>query len=351
MRKWVALSNNKRDAHPFGVKVETLIGAKRKNTVFVGNVGVQTHNKDELVKLLKEHVQQNLVKIGKKYYRQKNGIPQGSVVSSLLCNYFYADLEARYLDFLKPESSLLLRLIDDFLLITTEPIHAKRFLETMHNGVPEYGVTVNPGKTLVNFEITINGLKLARLLDTNQFPYCGTLINTSTLNISKNREGRSDANIADSLTVEYSKTPGKTFQRKVLNTFKIQCHAMFIDMALNSKMVVARNVYEIFVESASKMCAYDKCLPPGKRAGTKMLVRTIEALVELAFVLMKSKARNLGNRGFKCGMESGEVKWLCLSAFRKVLGRRQSRYTAVLEWLGKELEGVTGNFRRREVPA
>ena len=351
VRKWVSLANSKRDAHPFGAKVETHIGVKHKNTVFVGSVGEQTHNKDTLIKLLEEHVQQNLVKIGKKYYRQKNGIPQGSVISSLLCNYFYADLEKQYLDFLQPESSLLLRLIDDFLLITTEPEHAKRFLQVMHKGVPSYGVSVNPSKTLVNFEISINGLKLARLVDTTQFPYCGTLINTKTLHISKNREGRKDSNIKDSLTVEYSKMPGRTFQRKVLNTFKIQCHAMFIDTSHNSKMVVARNIYEIFLESAQKMCAYDKCLPPGKRAGTEMVRRTVEGLLGMSWVLIKSKGRNLGREGgFGCGMEKGEVRWLGLKAFEMVLGKRQSRYGKVVEWIRNELGGMEGKFRGRKLP-
>ena len=353
MRKWVSLANNKRDAHPFGAKVETLIGAKRKNTVFVGNVGEVMHNKDTLIKLLEEHVQQNLVKIGKKYYRQKNGIPQGSVISSLLCNYFYADLERQYLGFLKSESSLLLRLIDDFLLITTEPDHAKRFLQIMHNGVSSYGVTVNPSKTLVNFEISINGLKLARLVDSNQFPYCGTLINTRTLQISKNRSGRDDSNVKDSLTVEYSKMPGRTFQRKVLNTFKIQCHAMFIDTLHNSKMVVARNIYEIFLESAQKMCAYNKCLPTGKRAGYGMVKRTVEGLLAMSWVLMRSKGRGVRDgdgRGFRCGVEKGEVRWLGLKAFEMALGKRQSRYGKVVEWIRNEIDGMEGKFRGRKVP-
>lgn len=353
MRKWVSLANNKRDMYPFGAKVETLIGVKKKNTVFAGNVGEQTHNKDTLIKLLEEHVQQNLVKIGKKYYRQKNGIPQGSVISSLLCNYFYADLERQYLGFFKPESSLLLRLIDDFLLITTQPEHAKRFLQIMHNGVPPYGVTVNPSKTLVNFEISINNLKLARLVDSHQFPYCGTLIHTKTLHISKNRTGRDDSNIKDSLTVEYSKMPGRNFQRKVLNTFKIQCHAMFIDTEHNSKMVVARNIYEMFLESAAKMCAYDKCLPPKKKAGHGMVIRTVEGLFEMSWVLMRSKGRNLkgDGKGFSCGIEKGEVTWLGLKAFEQVLGKRQSKYGRVVEWIRNELRGMEGGrFKGRNVP-
>ena len=33
------------------------------------------------------------VKIGSDYYRQSVGIPQGSVLSTILCSFFYGDLE------------------------------------------------------------------------------------------------------------------------------------------------------------------------------------------------------------------------------------------------------------------
>ena len=180
-----------------------------------------------------------MVKIGKKFYRQKEGIPQGSVLSSLLCNYFYADLEATHLDFLDPKESLLLRLIDDFLLITTNRRHAKRFLEVMHEGLPEYGVTVNPDKTLVNFEVAVKGRKVSRLLGNGGFPYCGSFVDTKTLDVMRDRERRKDmsellvplqtiiprhcanlstcAVVQDSLTVEHTRVPGKAFGKKVLS--------------------------------------------------------------------------------------------------------------------------------------
>ena len=74
--------------------------------------------------------------MGKQFYRQKVGIPQGSVLSTVLCNIFYADLEKKKLPFLLDEEGLLLRLIDDFLFISMNRDHAKSFLEHMHQGNP-----------------------------------------------------------------------------------------------------------------------------------------------------------------------------------------------------------------------
>lgn len=191
-RKWTAVAHASDDIDTLEEALEEGGALERRNTVFVENVVSKYHATSDVFSLLEEHVKNNIVKIGKKYFRQKLGIPQGSVISSHLCNYFYADLERKHLAFLQPRESLLLRLIDDFLLITKNVSHAKRFLQVMHDGVPEYGVKVNPDKTLVNFEVAINGKRVARAVGSKTFPYCGSFIDTLTLEIRRDRERRKD---------------------------------------------------------------------------------------------------------------------------------------------------------------
>ncbi|CZR51337.1 related to telomerase reverse transcriptase [Phialocephala subalpina] len=332
IQKWTALAKSLDDCETFAESLEELAVGK-KNTIFVENIVSQFRDTDEILNLLSEHVQRNMVKVGKKFYRQKEGIPQGSVISSLLCNYFYADLEDKHLSFLKSENTLLLRLIDDFLLITTNHSHAKRFLQTMHDGLPSYGVRVNPDKTLVNFEVTINNKKVPRMVGKAGFPYCGSFIDTKTLDISRDRERKKNKAVVDSLTVECSRTPGRMFHRKMLNTFKIQAHAMFLDTSFNSLKTVLTNVYSAFIESATKLWTYAKCLPVGKQPRTKLVIKTISDLIELAFVLMKSKGKNRRNVGYGCKLSKVQVEWLAANAFQKVLRKRQSKFGKVLEWL------------------
>ena len=191
-RKWIAVAHAPDDIDTFDEVLEGGVAQERRNTVFVENIVSKFHASDDIFDLLEEHVKNNIVKIGKRFFRQKLGIPQGSVLSSHLCNYFYADLEQKHLGFLQPDESLLLRLIDDFLLITTNASHAKRFLQILHDGVPQYGVQVNPGKTLVNFEIAINGKMVSRAVGTKTFPYCGSFIDTTTLEIKRDREKKKD---------------------------------------------------------------------------------------------------------------------------------------------------------------
>ena len=188
IRRWHSTALKKSDDNSFMARLTHSLANEKKHTVFVDGVALKHHNADALLALLADHVQRNLVKVGKKYYRQKQGIPQGSVISSFLCNYFYADLEKQHLGFLIGPDTLLMRLIDDFLLISLEKAKATQFVQTMHRGVPEYGVSISPEKTLVNFDMQVDGVSVSKIQPGKGFPYCGTVINDRTLDITKDRD-------------------------------------------------------------------------------------------------------------------------------------------------------------------
>ena len=189
-RKFVAKARAGQDYKNFKEWVNENPGPVKRSTIFVDTVIQSLQEKDSLLDLLSEHVERNVVKIGKKFFRQKQGIPQGSVLSSLLCNMFYAEFEKECLNYLNKSDSLLLRLIDDFLLITTNRSHASRFLHIMHEGNEKYGVNVRVDKSLTNFESAFKSVPLPCLKSGTQFPYCGTMIDTVTLEITKDRDRR-----------------------------------------------------------------------------------------------------------------------------------------------------------------
>jgi len=218
-QRWHTVAIASHEAAPLPDMIREDLGPRQKNTIFVDTGVYQTHATAALLTLMAEHVATNLVKIGKKFYRQKSGIPQGSILSSMLCNYFYANLEATQLDFIRKDDDgcVLMRLIDDFLLITTDRAKAAKFVTIMHKGIPRYGVTVNATKSLVNFDLELSGQTVARASDAAGFPYCGTLIDTRTLDISRDRGRQSNGPIANSLTIDFGRLPGQNFQRKVLS--------------------------------------------------------------------------------------------------------------------------------------
>ncbi|KAK6206005.1 Telomerase reverse transcriptase [Pestalotiopsis sp. IQ-011] len=366
--KWLSTAMKNKGPQALLDFIESDLALKKNNTVFIEDVFKKDFDTSSILNLVASHIQQNLVKIGKKFFRQKEGIPQGSILSSTLCNYFYADLEMHVLKFLDSPDCLLLRLIDDFLLVTTERTKASRFVEAMHTGVPEYGVVVNPAKTLVNFDLDMAGRPIPRLgAGSAGFPYCGALIDTTSLDVSKDRQPRripgaafdtrqaafaASSSISNSLTVEYARAPGRTFQRKVLNAFKIQSHLMYLDTGrLNAAPTMLANLRSAFAETAAKTWAYTRCLPAAARPPPRMVVATLRRLADVAYLVATSRARRARYPGYVCDVRKVEVAWLAYSAFAEVLGRKQSGYGPVLEWLRAELArlGAMKDIRRGRV--
>ena len=190
-RKFVARAKSGHDFSSFEESLENNATNGKKNTIYVDSVVETLQDKEQLLDLLAEHVERNMVKIGKKFFRQKQGIPQGSVLSSLLCNFFYAEFERDHLGFLNNPTSLLLRLIDDFLLITINKANAMRFLGVMEDGNEEYGIGIRMEKSLVNFDMS-DKADVPRLTSCTSFPYCGIRIDTKTLEVMKDRTRRID---------------------------------------------------------------------------------------------------------------------------------------------------------------
>ncbi|KAL2046145.1 hypothetical protein N7G274_001592 [Stereocaulon virgatum] len=340
-RRFVSTARAATDFPSFEEVLGEDLAKERKNTVFVDGVVQTSQKKRRLLELLQNHVERNIIKIGKKFFRQKAGIPQGSILSSLLCNFFYAQLEKERFGFLDRHESILLRLIDDFLLITTNKEDAKKFLQIMHDGVDDYGIEVNRAKSLANFEVVINGHQVPRLDDGPAFPYCGNMINTRTLEITKDRDRRKATVMADTLTVDLSKTPGKTFYRKALNAFKIQTHKMFLDTNFNSPNTVLSTIYQNFMEAAMKYYRYGKSMDRWSQPHLELLTGTILDLVDLAFILIKNKHKLQVARDYDCAVSKCQIQWLAAKAFHRVLCRKQSKYRGVLAWLDDALREST----------
>jgi hypothetical protein len=120
---------------------------------------------------------------------------------------------------------------------------------------------------------------------------------------------------------------------------------MYLDTSYNSTNAVLTNFYTSFLETATKAWTYARCLPSGKQPGTGLLIKTITDLIEMAYVLAKSKGKSKKNEGYECGVKKAQVGYMALNAFRVVLGKKQSKYRKVIEWLDERI----GELRRREV--
>jgi telomerase reverse transcriptase len=117
--------------------------------------------------------------------------------------------------------------------------------------------------------------------------------------------------------------------------FKIQSHAMFFDTSINSLSTVLLNIYTAFMETAIKMWSYARCLPvrrqptmklviskyisfPDNRTSTILTHRTVETIrdvIDLAFMLLRSKSRKKNSQGFKFAVSKMQVEWYAVPTY------------------------------------
>ncbi|CAM6106019.1 unnamed protein product [Calypogeia fissa] len=71
--------------------------AKRSHCIFVDQAFSTSLRREQVLSMLGKHVKENIVRIGSHFYQQKVGIPQGSVLSSLLCSLFYGHFDVHSL--------------------------------------------------------------------------------------------------------------------------------------------------------------------------------------------------------------------------------------------------------------
>jgi telomerase reverse transcriptase len=56
-----------------------------ENAIVVDYIVHVFEDRDDMLEILRQHIVNHIVKVGKNYYKQIIGIPQGSIVSTLLC--------------------------------------------------------------------------------------------------------------------------------------------------------------------------------------------------------------------------------------------------------------------------
>ena len=218
----------------------------RRNSIFSDGIESVCMTKNAVYYSLRRHIQSNLVlaQVGSKelLYKQINGIPQGSTVSTVLCNLYYGDIEKRLInpDIERYEAGkphFFVRLVDDFLYITTAQTALERFVGRMHEGFPEYGMHVNSTKTQVSQPKDI------------WIKWCGLRFHTTMLWV------RMDHSRLDNLRAVYktfnadfsSRAVGEGLVKYLYNTIAQRGDPILFDATINSESNAVYNLAQLFV--------------------------------------------------------------------------------------------------------
>ncbi|KHN72978.1 Telomerase reverse transcriptase [Toxocara canis] len=117
---------------------------------------------NEALEILEKAVIQQKILFRNRFYVAGRGIPQGSTVSTRLCDLYLGAVEReRCADILKRRDCLLFRNVDDYILLTTDVRLADRFLKDLLCGVEDgYEMVADPSKTTINFVTDLHEFKI-----------------------------------------------------------------------------------------------------------------------------------------------------------------------------------------------
>jgi len=260
--------------------------------------------------------------------------------------------------------SVLLRLVDDWLLVTTHRSVAEEVATCMLGGIPAYNIVVNPDKTKLSFQLKMKntshggsdcggggggGSAAARAVvepsvftssdGSSYVKWCGLLLNTTTLEIMGDYTRYAGEHISTSLTIPMKKGMGAALGSKLCHYLRPKVHPLLLDPSINSPTTVRVNVYQAFMIGAMKFHCYVRAMPVPPTAASNVLINAIE--MGIAFMIKLTRPRRVAaalrpSVTVLCdpGLSPANVRYLGLHAFKTALGRKQRSYLSLL----KEIE-------------
>uniref|UniRef100_A0A8C5EWV5 Telomerase reverse transcriptase n=1 Tax=Gouania willdenowi TaxID=441366 RepID=A0A8C5EWV5_GOUWI len=297
----------------------------------------------------------SVVQFGKKKYRQSRGIPQGSVASSLLCCLCYGHMENALLKGLTENKGCLMRLVDDFLLITPNLHEAQQFLQILLAGVPQYGLVVNPQKVAMNFRASdsVCSRPGIRVLPSHcLFPWCGLLLDTQSLDVFKDYSSYAGLSLRYSLTLGSFQSAGLQMRRKLMAVLRLKFNALFLDLKVNSLEAVYKNIYKSVLLHACRFHVCAQSLPFGQSVARNpdYFLQMIWDMAEYANNIIR--VSNKGGKAQTGVLQYEAVELLFCLSFLLVMTQHRSTYKHLLPRLNKRkrsLERRLGDLRLARV--
>ena len=345
---------------PFPGAVDAL-ASECNRSVFINGVSCSLVHKEDVMELLREHLRSHIVvmqgRYGNRFLLQSTGIPQGSVLSTLLCNYYYGNVEKALLEDTtgvrtasevpcascttgtnNGHATLLVRMVDDFLLVTTNRELSVKFLRIMSAGNSEYGVQINKEKTLVSdagLMENIGGTEdkhQCAVVDAGEdgktvFPWCGMLFDTENGEISIDYSRFAGDRATDALTVDRSGGEGRRLDIRMKSFIRPRCQPMLFDPRINSTQTVAVNFSQVILLCAVKTVSYVvDGMDGGAEKNGSYIARCIDNVILYTYKLITERlhqenaslAPNQSSQECFLHLKRKDAMWLGWSAFRSI---------------------------------
>lgn len=199
------------------------------------------------------------------------------------------------------DNSLLVRYVDDFLLISTDLRIARDFVSCMHTGFPDHGCEINFDKTLTNFEMETGGMNLTCVGIEKEFPWCGLLICQKSLDVKSDYSRMHDTRFSlldidsqNTLSINFAGRIGENLINKIVQYLKSKLHPIFLDERINSRRSTILNIYQGCLLCATKFVSYcSSAFPKLAMINMGFLERAIVEIIQRGYGAYKSQAVSL----------------------------------------------------------
>ncbi|XP_031759448.1 telomerase reverse transcriptase isoform X3 [Xenopus tropicalis] len=282
-----------------------------RNTILVEQSLLLNESSVKLLAVFQQMIRSHILRIEDRYYMQCCGIPQGSMLSTILCSLCYGDMENKLFGGIQQNG-------------------------TLAEGIPQYGCSISPQKTVVNFPVD----DIPACSEVEQLPvhclfrWCGLLLDTQTLDVYYDYSSYACTSIRSSMTFCHSSAAGKNMKQKLLRVLKLKCHSLFLDLQVNSLRTVFINTYKIFLLQAYRFHACVVQLPFGQRVmnNPPFFLTVISDMAPCFYTTFKSKNKDV-TRGYKdvsCQFNFEAVQWLSYQAFLTKLRNHKILYKCLI---------------------
>jgi telomerase reverse transcriptase len=222
---------------------------------------------------------------GQRCLLQTEGISQGSILSSMLCNIYFGNVEGILLDGVFDKTSLqvirggtstdcdtlfahanhklhlLVQIVNDFLLISTSKLASIHFLEKLNKGIPSLGVKINPLKSQANSPISMENTSTGKMeavqVCQNFFPWCRLLIDTRTCKVTLDFNHYPGLLATDAVAIHLMGNEGLNLKKKMQDFVRPRCcQKLLFSSCINGIDMVRLNFYQMLLLCAIKLIHY-----------------------------------------------------------------------------------------------
>lgn len=290
-----------------------LLNFEINNDTDVINIGKSKINSiigNEILDITNCQLSNSLTKIGNKFYSRRKGIFQGLHHSSLFCDIVYDNLIDCKFKFLNNAESIILRIADDFLIISINPSITAKCKEILRFGIPDYGISINDLKTVVNFSSLGDFIENVGIIK-----FCGFQIDTFNLDIIKEFD---NSNLSYSIYKSNRK-----FLEKLLNIYKLRISYNTLNIRFNSFNSILTQLSIIIETISNSYCLFSK--------GINLTIIGFEEFFKLILIETFKKINKL------TFLQKNEIKIKIINIFLKKLIKKNTKFKNHIKFLKLQL--------------